>query len=296
MRAVAFILGAVWVCACGVGRADAALRDGDLIFQTSQSGQSLAIQRATGSRYSHMGLIVFRDGAPFVFEASATVRFTPLATFIERGEDGHYVVKRIKDADQRLTPAVLDKARAVARTYAGKKYDLTFEWSDERMYCSELVWKIYKQALGVEIGPLQKLREFRLDDPAVKAKLHERYGESVPLDEPVISPAAMFAWPGLETVVEERWRRRLRWNTPNSSCLRPRVTSARRSLRCSATRAFRARATRKACRWCAWPCTGGGSSSPRRSRLRALTWTCSRPRASATPRASRSSLRAIQPA
>jgi hypothetical protein len=150
-----------------------------------------------------MGLVVFRDGKPFVFEASATVRFTALQAWIDRGEGHHYVVKRLRDAATQLTPEVLEKVRAAARRLQGKKYDLTFEWSDERIYCSELVWKVYERALDVEIGSLQKLREFKLDDPAVKAKLRERYGSDIPLEEPVISPAAMFAWPGLETVVQE---------------------------------------------------------------------------------------------
>jgi uncharacterized protein YycO len=190
------------VFACATSRAADALRDGDIIFQTSRSGQSLAIQRATDSRYSHMGVILHRAGKPFVFEASATVRFTPLQTWIARGEGGHYVVKRLRNAAQQLSPAVLDKARAYARGLTGKKYDLTFAWSDERMYCSELVWKIYKHALGVELGALQQLREFHLDDPAVRAKLRERYGARIPLAEPVISPAAMFDSPALETVAE----------------------------------------------------------------------------------------------
>ena len=189
--------------ACSVGRAASGLRDGDIIFQTSKSGQSLAIQRATNSPYSHMGLIVFRGGRPFVFEASATVRFTPLQAWTERGDGQHYVVKRLRDADARLTPEVLERAHTVARKFQGKPYDLAFGWSDDRMYCSELVWKVYKQALGIELGALQKLREFKLDDPAVKAKLRERYGANVPLDEPVISPAAMFDAPELETVVDE---------------------------------------------------------------------------------------------
>ncbi|VTR45020.1 Orthopoxvirus protein of uncharacterised function (DUF830) [Serratia fonticola] len=46
-----------------------AVQDGDIIFHTSRSAQSLAIQQATGSRYSHMGIIVLRDGKPYVFEA-----------------------------------------------------------------------------------------------------------------------------------------------------------------------------------------------------------------------------------
>jgi hypothetical protein len=69
---------------------------------------------------------------------------------------------------------------------------LTFEWDDERIYCSELVYKIYKLGAGIEVGKLQKLSEFDLSNPIVKAKLVERYGTKIPLDEPVISPGAIF--------------------------------------------------------------------------------------------------------
>jgi len=40
------------------------LRDGDIIFHTSRSAQSVAIQRATHSPYSHVGLVLYRDGKP----------------------------------------------------------------------------------------------------------------------------------------------------------------------------------------------------------------------------------------
>jgi len=113
------------------------------------------------------------------------------------------VVKRLRDADQRLTPDAMKRARALLRELSGKRYDLTFEWSDRRMYCSELVWKIYQRVLGVRIGELQRLREFALDDDAVKAKLRERYGDKIPLDEAVISPVAMFDSPLLETVIQQ---------------------------------------------------------------------------------------------
>jgi hypothetical protein len=38
---------------------------------------------------------------------------------------------------------------------------------------------------------LQRVRDFNLTDPAVQAKMKERYGANVPLDAPVISPVAM---------------------------------------------------------------------------------------------------------
>lgn len=70
-------------------------RDGDIIFHTSRSAQSLAIQKATGSRYSHMGIVYVKDGAASVFEAVEPVKLTPLTEWIARGVGGRYVVKRL---------------------------------------------------------------------------------------------------------------------------------------------------------------------------------------------------------
>ncbi len=202
MRRVALLL-ALIVTACKVGAATPVVKDGDIIFQTSLSSQSRAIQLATGSKYSHMGLILLRDGKPYVFEAEATVRYTPLDRWIARGSGHHYVVKRLGDAAQRLTPDAVQRLKNSAQQFAGRPYDLVFEWSDDRMYCSELVWKIYRNALAVEIGDLQHVRDFDLSNPVVQSKMRERYGDHIPLDEPVISPAAMFQSPLLITVAKD---------------------------------------------------------------------------------------------
>lgn len=167
------------------------LRDGDIIFHESRSSQSRAIQLATKSRYSHMGIVYRQNGRWFVYEAVQPVKLTPLNDWIARGKNGHFVVKRLRDT-RVLTPAVLKRMRTAGDRYAGRNYDLYFEWNDDRIYCSELVWKIYKQGAGVEIGRLQKLREFDLSHDAVRAKMRERYGDRIPRNEPVISPAAMF--------------------------------------------------------------------------------------------------------
>jgi hypothetical protein len=189
--------------ACARGYHTPAVRDGDLIFQTSRSTQSVAIQRATGSAYSHMGLVLFRDGQPYVYEAIATVRFTPLDRWIARGAGQHFVLKRLRNADSVLDATGIDKLRTAALRFAGRPYDLTFDWSDDRIYCSELVWKAYDRGLGIDIGVLQTIRDFTLADPAVQAKMRERYGDNVPLNEPVISPVAMFRSDLLVTVAEQ---------------------------------------------------------------------------------------------
>jgi len=195
MRFVVALLIGMSMCV----RAPAAtpLRDGDLVFQTSRSGQSLAVQRATHSPWSHMGVVLMRGGQPYVFEASATVRYTPLDQWAARGDGGRYAVRRLK---RPLTTDQLAKLHGAAGRYAGRPYDLYFEWSDERIYCSELAWKLYRDALGIEIGARQQLRDFDLTDAVVRAKMRERYGDRVPLKEPVISPAAMYDSPLLETI------------------------------------------------------------------------------------------------
>jgi len=176
------------------------LREGDLIFQTSLSRQSRAIQLATKSKYSHCGLI-YKDGKEYyVFEAVQPIKRTPLEKWIARGKDGKYVIKRLKNADQVLTPATLAKMKQIGDAFNGKNYDLTFEWSDDKIYCSELIWKIYQRATGLEIGKTERLRDFDLTNEAVKQKMKERYGEKIPMNEIVISPAAIFGSELLITV------------------------------------------------------------------------------------------------
>lgn len=179
------------------------LREGDILFQTSRSAQSRAIQLATHSRYSHMG-ILFRDGRRWVvYEAVQPVKRTPLDAWVRRGAGGHVVVKRLRNGERRLPPAVVARMKNAGVRLLGRPYDLAFEWSDDRIYCSELVWKIYREGAGLELGALQTLRDFDLSHPAVKAKLRERYGSRPPLDEPVIAPQRIFDCPDLETVASE---------------------------------------------------------------------------------------------
>jgi len=110
----------------------------------------------------------------YVFEAVQPVKITPLKQWINRGKSGEYVIKRLKNADKILTPDVLNKMRQTGETFLGKNYDLAFEWSDDKwsddkMYCSELIWKIYYRATGIELGKPEKLRNFDLTDPMVKS-------------------------------------------------------------------------------------------------------------------------------
>jgi hypothetical protein len=176
------------------------VREGDLVFQVLRTGQGPAIQQATKSRYTHVGIVLLRDGSPFVFEAVEPVRFTALDKWIARGENGHCVVKRLRDADSVLDAEGLARIHNLVPEFAGKHYDLTFGWSDSTIYCSELVWKLFDRALGIQVGPLRKLRDFDLSSPIVRDKMKQRYGDRVPLEETVVSPADIFDSELLRTV------------------------------------------------------------------------------------------------
>ena len=73
-------------------------------------------------------------------------------------------------------------------------------WSDNKIYCSELIWKIYKRGAGLEIGKLEKIKDYDFTNPKVQQKAKERYGNNIPEEEMVISPVAIFNSPLLFTV------------------------------------------------------------------------------------------------
>lgn len=179
------------------------LMEGDILFQISTSVQGKAIQLATNSSYSHCGILFRENNEWMVFEGVQPVKKTALNEWIAQGVKQHVVVKRLKNAHDILTPQVRNHMKATATKFIGKNYDLTFTWNDDRMYCSELVYKIYERGAGIAVGKLQKLREFDLSNPIVKAKLVERYGTKIPLDEPVISPGAIFTDTNLVEILSQ---------------------------------------------------------------------------------------------
>lgn len=117
------------------------VREGDVIFQTSQSSQSPLIQIGTRSHITHCGIIVMRDGKPYVLETLKTLVLTPLDKFIARGKEGKYWLKR---SDK-------ENIKIEYTHYLGKPYDLAFSFDNDIYYCSELVYDIYKNQLGIEL-------------------------------------------------------------------------------------------------------------------------------------------------
>jgi hypothetical protein len=200
MRSSGIFLLILFIAGCRSASHIPSVREGDIVFQVLRSGQGPAIQLATKSHYTHMGIVLFKNDQPYVFEAVEPVRFTALDKWIARGEKGHCVIKRLNNAEQILDAQALNRMRRIVPGFEGKHYDLTFGWDDSTIYCSELVWKVYDRALGIQVGNLHTLKDFDLSSTIVQEKIRERYGSRVPLDETVISPKDIFDSELLTTV------------------------------------------------------------------------------------------------
>lgn len=167
------------------------LKNGDIVFIVNPSGQGKAIQLATKSKYTHVGIVLIENGKTMVYHAVEPVSKNTFDEFVSMSADGKYYIKRLKD-QSKLTQEAITKMLTEAKSQLGIHYDLGFNWSDEELYCSEFVWKLYNHALGIDIGKLRPLKDFDLTHPAVKEIMKRRYGKNIPYDEQMISPGDMY--------------------------------------------------------------------------------------------------------
>ena len=172
------------------------IRSGDLVFQDLRCGlRCEAIRAVTESRYAHVGIVIVEDGERVVWEAFGPVGPTPLAEWAARGEIALYR-PRLHDAP--LDEESLSRLARALRTYAGRPYDGSYRWDDERIYCSELVAKAWRDAFG---EPLVEPRPVSLGAWATRAAQMTN-GELVDRT-PMVSPADLVRSGRLVRVVDE---------------------------------------------------------------------------------------------
>jgi hypothetical protein len=162
------------------------LRTGDVVFQTSRSRQSLPIQRATRSPWSHVGIVERTPSGIFVLEAIQPVSRTPWERWRQRGAGGRVRVMRARALDA----AAAGRVVAAAKRYLGRPYDPWFRWDDGALYCSELVTKAFAQGAGLELGRRQTVGELAIE--GLEAELRRRFGR-IPADLVLVTPASLAA-------------------------------------------------------------------------------------------------------
>jgi hypothetical protein len=169
------------------------LQDGDLIFQESTSRQSEMVRALTDSRWTHMGVIFNESAGTIVLEAVSPVRKTPLQKWIAQGRDRHYVVKRLRSGESRLSSDAVARMQKLGATWLGRPYDVRFRWDDQSLYCSELAYKLFDRAAGVRLGKLERAADMNLEDERVQQALRKRFaGATFDPTETVVTPDSIF--------------------------------------------------------------------------------------------------------
>ena len=125
-------------------------KEGDIVFQISKSKQSPLVQYATLSPWSHCGVIIEKGDKLYVLEASNVVKLTPLDEWKKKGRFG--IIKRKRVCKETV------KIRY--KKYLGIPYDLQFKFNNGKYYCSELVYEIYRDQLGIELCKPKEIKHY----------------------------------------------------------------------------------------------------------------------------------------
>jgi hypothetical protein len=172
-------------------------REGDVIFQSLPEGPVVAmIEGATGSRYSHCGIVAWDGEGWVVWEALGKVHATPMKDFLGRGREGFYEVYRFKPGEDK---ELAQKVVAGAKGYAGREYDFRYRMDDENIYCSELIYKAYQGVTGKPVGKLVKVKELNWRPYEKTIRMLEGDG-SLPLEREMITPRDLAGAGELERV------------------------------------------------------------------------------------------------
>lgn len=158
-------------------------KEGDVVFQSLPHHALIdAIEGATHSPYSHCGIVGKEDGGWYVYEAFRGVERTSLRTWCGRGRDGAFAVFRLREEYQPKVPEILRHVRE----YLGRPYDLHYRMDDEKIYCSELVYKAFLKATGKPLGKTVRFGE--LDWKPYRKTVESIEQGPAPVDREMITP------------------------------------------------------------------------------------------------------------
>jgi Permuted papain-like amidase enzyme, YaeF/YiiX, C92 family len=175
-----------------------ALREGDVVFRLGDVRVlggifplSQFIARATGSRFSHTGIVAVERGEPVVYDCTATgIQRRPFAFWMQ-DNIGAFGLKRLKPEQRSHIPGALAYCRRVFE--AEVPFDRAFQLGDDRLYCTELVEKSFRStglALSepVRIGDWKNLGQFPLTTVTFLAASSLALDVPITLDQPVYVP------------------------------------------------------------------------------------------------------------
>ena len=172
---------------------------GDVLFQALPKGVDLveAIEGVTDSNYSHCGVVVkSEEGDWRVFEAIGLVGSVSLESWTNRGRGRKFAAYRLKNEYATEIPKFL----GALPKYALRPYDVRYRMDDDFIYCSELVYKAYRDATGKPLGKLIRLGDMNWRPYVATIRKYE--GGPPPLDRKMITPIDLSKAPQLKKVFD----------------------------------------------------------------------------------------------
>jgi Permuted papain-like amidase enzyme, YaeF/YiiX, C92 family len=171
------------------------LMEGDIIVQDIQNPTGDLMREVMPAEWTNIGIIFRRDadGAMVVMDAIGKVRITPLPEWISAGRENKLALYRLQDGENILVPKNVKKLRVACKPFKAKPSDRYFAWSDDELYSSELVWKVYQTGLGISLCPLRKLNTLQLSGKLAKPIMTKKYGTTVPAAENAVTVADIYS-------------------------------------------------------------------------------------------------------
>ncbi len=174
------------------------LRDGDIVFRLDDAKAlggtfplSQFIATATGSRFSHTGIVAVESGSPVVYDcSSAGVQRQPFEVWMLDCV-GAIGVKRLKPEYRKVIPGILGYCRAKFEQQV--PFDFEFRLDDGAFYCVELTEKAFrsqglKLSEPVRIGDWEHLDSYPLTALATPIVTKLFLTEPIRLEQPVYLP------------------------------------------------------------------------------------------------------------
>ncbi|MGH1462514.1 MAG: YiiX/YebB-like N1pC/P60 family cysteine hydrolase [Neptuniibacter sp.] len=168
------------------------IKEGDIIFISIDSFLYKHVARGTGSWTSHVGFIIQEHGQWFVLESAVPiVSKCPLRKFLARTTNYEVAIKRLnKDLSQDDMSAL----KRSAHKKMGAFYHTGFNFDSNRQFCSKFVYLTFKEALGVELGKVQTLKELLDENPQANIKFWRCwYFGFIPWTRRTVTPASQLS-------------------------------------------------------------------------------------------------------
>ena len=161
-------------------------REGDVVFQSLPRGELVdAIEGITNSEWSHCGVVMRKGNSWIVVEAIGQVRETPLPMWVPRGRGGRFAAYRVDG----INDSERSRLREALGQFMGRPYDFRYAPGDSEIYCSELVFKAYRDAYGKELGDWQPLGD--LNWRPFESFIRKMEAGGLPLSRQMITPVAL---------------------------------------------------------------------------------------------------------